>query len=300
MAGVIGTGRSVGVSRPNGTARRRNVAVAGVPTTYVEGGPPTGPAVVFLHGNPGTADTWGGLIDAVGAFARCIAPDMPGYGSDSVAADFEYTSEGYSRHLAALLDALGVTSAHLVGHDLGGVWGLGWAAAHPNQLASLTLMSIGALPGYRWHRYARLYRIPVVGELLLRTAYKEAVARVLRAGATDAPPHWFVEDVVRQYRDRRTQRAVLAFYRATPDLGSTTAAAATALRDRDPPTLVIWGDGDPYVPARYADVQKAFFPRAETMVLPGSGHWPFIDDPEAVTSAVVPFLRRQVQEPDNA
>jgi pimeloyl-ACP methyl ester carboxylesterase len=287
----------VGVAGARHVATRKNAVVAGVSSSYVEAGPPTGATVVFVHGNPGSADTWHDLIESVAAFARCIAPDMPGYGPVGPAADFEYTIEGYERHLAALLDTLGVSSAHIVGHDLGGVWGLAWAAAHPRQLASLTLMSIGALPGYRWHRYARLYRIPVIGELLLRGATKQAVARVLRSGSTHDPPDWFVEDVVRQYRDRGTQRAVLAFYRGIPDLGSRSAAAASALRDRNPPTLVIWGAGDPYVPVRFAEMQKTYFPRAETFVLPGSGHWPLVDDPEAITGAVVTFLREQLQMP---
>jgi pimeloyl-ACP methyl ester carboxylesterase len=161
-------------------------------------------------------------------------------------------------------------------------------------------MNMGALPGYRWHRYARLYRIPVMGELVLRSATKRAVASVLRSGSTHEPPDWFVEEVVRQYRDRGTQRAVLAFYRGIPDLGERTVAAASALRAANPATLVIWGAGDPYVPARFAEVQKTYFPRAETLVLSGSGHWPFIDDPEAITNAVVAFLRVQVEMPDGA
>jgi pimeloyl-ACP methyl ester carboxylesterase len=274
---------------------RTSTVVHGVPTTYVETGPPDGPAVVFLHGNPGSADSWGSLLEPVSAFVRCIAPDMPGYGpADDGASRFDYTIEGYERHLAALLDALGVTSAHIVGHDLGGVWGLAWAAAHPDRLASLTLMSIGAMPGYRWHRYARLYRVPIVGELVLRTAYKGAVKRVLAAGSTHEPPDSFVAEVLRQYRNRGTQRAVLAFYRGIPDLGARTVEIASGLRDRNPPTLVIWGAGDPYVPARFADVQKDFFPRAETIVVAGSGHWPLVDEPEAVTGAIVTFLNTRL------
>lgn len=288
----------VGVAHSSHVASRKNVVVAGVRTSYLEAGPPTGATVVFLHGNPGSADTWHAMMAPVAAFARCIAPDMPGYGPGDKPPDFEYTIEGYARHLGGLLDTLGATSAHLVGHDLGGVWGLAWAATHPSQLESLTLMNIGALPGYRWHRYARLYRIPVIGELLLRGATKRAVARVLRSGSTHEPPDWFVEDVVRQYRDRGTQRAVLAFYRGIPDLGVRTVSAASALRDANPATLVIWGAGDPYVPARFAEMQKTYFPRAETFVLPGSGHWPFVDDPEAITNSVVAFLRVQLQMPD--
>jgi pimeloyl-ACP methyl ester carboxylesterase len=273
---------------------RMRAVVGGVPTTYVEAGPPDGPVVVFLHGNPGSADSWAHLIEPVAAFARCICPDMPGFGPGDESTGFDYSLEGYRRHLAALLDQLGVTSAHVVGHDLGGIWGLAWAAEHPDRLASLTLMSIGAMPGYRWHRYARLYRIPVVGELVLRSAYKGAIKRVLAEGSTHEPPDWFVTEVLRQYRNRETQRAVLAFYRGIPDLGARTVEMASALRDRNPPTLVIWGAGDPYVPARFADVQKDFFPRAETFVLPGSGHWPLVDDPEAVTGAIVTFLKRHL------
>ena len=82
----------------------------------------------------------------------------------------------------------GVRRVQLVVHDLGGPWGLAWAASRPTGLLSLTLVSIGALPGYRWHRYARLYRIPVLGELVLATANRSAVARVLQRGSRRPVP----------------------------------------------------------------------------------------------------------------
>lgn len=287
-----------GPSQPSETSRRHRLAIAGVETSFIAAGPETDHTVVFVHGNPGSGDSWRALIDSVATFARCIAPDMPGYGESDKPAEFEYTIDGYARYLAALLEMLDTTSVHIVGHDLGGVWGLAWAASHPRQLASLTLMSIGALPGYRWHRYARMYRIPVLGELVLRGATRRAVAPVLGRGSQHAPPESFVDEVVRQYQDPGTQNAVLAFYRATNDLGASTAAAGAALRDVDPATLVIWGAGDPYVPVRFAERQREFFPRAEIVVLPTSGHWPLVDDPEAVTAAVVAFLRKQIRSQD--
>jgi pimeloyl-ACP methyl ester carboxylesterase len=286
----------VGPSQPPDRALRSQLVVAGVETSFLAAGPETDHAVVFIHGNPGSGDSWQGLIEPVAAFARCIAPDMPGYGESDRPADFEYTIDGYARHLGALLETLDIASVHIVAHDLGGVWGLAWAASHPRQLASLTLMDIGAMPGYRWHRYARLYRMPVVGELLLRGATRRAVAWALRYGSQHEPPEWFVGQVVRQYQDPGTRRAVLAFYRATQDLGASTVAAATALRDVNPATLVIWGAGDPYVPVRFAELQREFFPRAEIVVLPTGGHWPLLDDPEVVTAAVVAFLRNQFLE----
>ena len=105
----------------------------------------------------------------------------------------------------------------------------------------------------------------------------------------------FVDDVIAQYRDSGTRRAALGFYRSRPDLGAVTVAAAEAIRPTDPPTLVVWGGGDPYVPARFADLQAQYFPRAQVVVLPESGHYPLVDDPEAVADAVVPFLRTSME-----
>jgi pimeloyl-ACP methyl ester carboxylesterase len=275
--------------------RRTEVLVDGVRTSVlVAGSQEDDVAVVFLHGSSGLGRDWTPLLETVGGFARCMAPDMPGYGASDKPADFPYTVEGYARHIDGLLGMFGVRRAHLVTHDLGGPWGLAWAASRPEELVSLTLMGIGVLPGYRWHRYARLYRIPVIGELVLVTAGPRAVARVIQRGSQRPVPEWFVDEIVSEYRDPGTRRAVLAFYRATQDLGAATVASAGALRSADLPTLVIWGAGDPYVPVRFAEVQRQFFPRAEIVVLPHGGHWPLLDDPEAVTHAVVGFLKAQI------
>lgn len=73
----------------------------------------------------------------------------------------------------------------------------------------------------------------------------------------------------------------------------------TALRPLDLDCLVIWGKCDPYVPWVYADIQKQTFPRATVVVLEDSGHWPFIDNPPAVSSALLPFLRRVTAQSKN-
>ena len=278
-----------------GWASRTEVSVEGLRTVVWRGGPSEiDDAVVFVHGNPGSGRDWQPLIERVGTFAPCVAPDMPGYGETDKPADFDYSIDGYARHLGAVLDALTIGTAHLVVTDLGGPWGLAWAASSPARLGSLTMIGIGALPGYRWHQFARLYRIPVVGELVLRTASRRAVAYSLGLGSRRGVPDGFVDDVLAQYRDPGTRRAALAFYRSTPDLGAATVSAAEALAPINPPTLVVWGGGDPYVPARFANLQTRYFPGARVVVLPDSGHWPLVDDPEAVIDAVVPFLRSRV------
>jgi len=278
-----------------GGLTQTDVQVHGVRSTVLVGGPSSAEAaVVFVHGSAGSGRDWEALMSKVSTFARCVAPDMPGYGDADKPEDFDYTTEGYARHLGAVLDALAVRRAHLVLHDLGGPWGLAWAAADPAALASLSLINIGSLPGYRWHRFARIYRRPILGEILLASTTRPGIALVLRQGNPRGLPGSFIDHVARQYRDARTRRAVLRFYRATPDLGAVTELAAMSLREVSPPTLVIWGARDPYIPVRYAEAQRQYFPGAEIVILPRSGHWPFVDDPEGVADALLPFLRLQL------
>ena len=137
------------------------VSVRGVRSPVLAAGPPDGAeAVVFVHGNPGPADDWRDLLPRAGELGRAIAPDMPGYGRAGKPKDFSYSVDGYAAYLAALLDQLGTTHAHIVAHDFGGPWALAWAARHPGALASATLINSGAVIGYRWHRYARIWRTP--------------------------------------------------------------------------------------------------------------------------------------------
>src|SRR5262249_27962757 len=122
----------------------RQVVVRGVRSPVTEdGASESTEAVVFVHGNPGSAQDWEFAISSVAEFARVIAPDMPGYGSADRPRDLPYTVKGYADHLAGILAQLGVSRVHLVVHDFGGPWGLQWALDNPDALASVTLIDTG-------------------------------------------------------------------------------------------------------------------------------------------------------------
>lgn len=166
--------------------RSSEITVAGVSSPVIEAGPADVPeAVVFVHGTPGAGHDWDVLINAVSGFARAVAPDMPGFGGADKPKDFDHTVDGYARHLGGILDQLGVTRAHLVLHDFGGSWGLAWALAHPEALASVTLINTGVLIDYSWHKYARVWRTPVAGEVL-QAATSRLGFRQLAAARTRA------------------------------------------------------------------------------------------------------------------
>lgn len=274
-------------------AERGRFGVAGTEARLVQAGPAeSDEAVVFLHGNPGSADDWGRLVGAVGETGmRAVAFDLPDFGETVAPAGFEYTNSGYAAFVGEAVAALGIERVHLVLHDLGGPIGMVWAATSPDAIASVTLIDTGVLPGYKWHRLARVWRTPVVGEVFMATATRGAFRFLLNRSEPRGLPRAFTDGMYDHY-DRRTRRAVLKVYRDTDDPGSAGVAFAEEMAPRDIPALVIWGEHDAYLPAEYATRQRDAFPSAEVHVLPASGHWPFADAPETVERLVLEFLAR--------
>jgi pimeloyl-ACP methyl ester carboxylesterase len=272
----------------------QQLVVAGIRTVVYDSAPQAGgEAVVFVHGNPGPSDDWERLAPAVATFARSIAMDLPGFGRAEHPYNFDFSVEGYAGYLGLLLEQLGVTRAHLVLHDFGGPFGLAWAVAHPEKFASVTLINTGMLIGYRWHTFARIWQTPVLGELAQLSSSPQLLKTALNRLNPKPFPDAFVERIA-SYADWGHKRAVLELYRASRDPDALVARYAPEASKLDRPACVIWGTSDPFIPAKLAERQREVFPRAEVHKLPGLGHWPFVDDPEAVLALLLPFLRAQV------
>jgi pimeloyl-ACP methyl ester carboxylesterase len=218
---------------------------------------------------------------------------MPGFGEADKPRDFDYQVASYAAFIESARRQLGIERMHLVGHDFGGPFSLLWALQHQDAFASALLINTGVLLGYRWHRMARLWRTPVVGEIVQMLVTEGGWRRNMKATNKRPLPD---EDVTRMYRDydRGTRRAVLKLYRATGDPGDVADELAAAFRELDRPALVIWGARDPFIPVEQAERQRESFPSARVAILEESGHWPFLDDPERVAAEVVPFMRERL------
>ena len=270
----------------------RHLVVNGVHSPVLIGGTEaTGEAVVFVHGNPDAGSDWEPLMKHVAEFAAVVAPDMPGFGGADKDAAQDYTLAAYGAHLGGVIDQLGIGRVHLVAHDFGGPFALTWAAANPGKVASVTLINTGVLLDYNWHRLARIWRIPVVGELFMRATTRYAARFVIRHDNPGLPQEW-VNRIVEHLLPAGTKRAVLRLYRSTRQEDMD--ALVEPLRDRDPDTLVVFGAADVYIPVEQAERQRRVFPRARVETLPGVGHWAWLEQPDQVASLVVPFLRERV------
>ncbi|MCW2996755.1 MAG: alpha/beta hydrolase [Solirubrobacterales bacterium] len=240
--------------------------------------------VLYVHGVPTSADDWPAFLQRTGG----LAPDLPGFGRSGKRGDGDYTMHRYASWLERFLEDRGVDRFSLVVHDWGGI-GLVLAQRFPERVERLVVMNaVPLLPGYRWHRLARVWRTRILGELFMGSVSRFTIKQLTReSNATKGPmPDAWLDHVIAHF-DQGTQRAILRLYRSADpeDL----AAAGAQLGTLTCPTLVLWGDRDPYIPASFADVYAAAIPGAELVRLPDAGHWPWLDRPDAVDT-VAAFL----------
>jgi pimeloyl-ACP methyl ester carboxylesterase len=249
--------------------------------------PGEGTPIVYCHGNPTHGEDWIPFLERGGP---AVAIDMPGWGRSDRPdpARFDYSMEGLSAFVERCLGELGVERRRLVVHDWGSLM-LIPAQRRPELLEKLVVLNgVPLTPGFRWHWVAQIWRRRPLGELANATATRRGTALTLRQARGDRSPmpDEFVEMVWRHW-DRGTSRAILRLYRdADPDR---LAAAGKDLGRIECPSLVIWGDRDPYLPTRFGEAFASAIGDAELDVRPGAGHWPWIDDP-GVVDRVVEFL----------
>jgi pimeloyl-ACP methyl ester carboxylesterase len=271
----------------------RRIVVDGLSTSVLVGGvgKPGEAAVVFVHGNPDAGSDWMPLMTQVAEFATVVAPDLPGFGAADERPDGDYTIYSYAQFLDGVIRQLGIERVHLVAHDFGGPFAAAWAADHPGDVASVTFINtVLRLGSYRWHRMARLWRTPVIGELVMRGTSRTFGTRLLAWENPGLPRQW-VDIIVGHLLPQKTRRAVLRLYRSTRSADMVDLAAR--LREQDHNALVLFGDADAYIPVGQAHLQVQVFPRAEIRVLPGLGHWCWLESTDEVAPHVVGFLRSQ-------
>jgi pimeloyl-ACP methyl ester carboxylesterase len=244
---------------------------------HVMAGGTGGETIVYLHGED-RAGAWQPFHDLLADAGFAVyAPDLPGFGR-SQRMDCREDVSDYAFLLLDWLDAAGLRPVHLVGLSLGGWVAAEAAALDCSYMRTLTLVDpLGLeLPGIElpdvfllspadW--LTLLYADPAAaGRRLAEPLDEESLTASVRGRVTFARLAWNPY-VVDTKLARRLHRARV-------------------------PAFILWGESDRFIPARAAERWRDVLPGAEIHILPGCGHLPPAECPEAFTRAVLSFIGR--------
>lgn len=246
-----------------------------------------GTPVVFIHGFGASMYGWRYQLPAVlGAGYRVIAFDNLGFGfSDKPA--HGYTNAAYARLVVALLDSLGVSSAVLVGHSMGGAIAAEVALAHPDRVRGMVLIDAAGY-GFHWPGVLRIARWPFVGAVVTAFRGRWFTGRIMRS--TFADPRKVTEADVDQYyapvagsQYGRALRGVLREFRFD-SLAGRLGAVQT-------PTLIMWGNADRWIGLADGTRFARDLPRSEFVMLEHTGHDAPDESPDQVNPLLLAFLK---------
>jgi haloalkane dehalogenase len=273
----------------------RYADVGGLRLAYVEAGPPDGPPVLLLHGEPSWSFLYRKVMPVLaGAGLRAIAPDLIGFGRSDKPA--EVTEHSYARHVewirAFAFDALGLSGVTLVGQDWGGLIGLRLVAEHPGRFARVVAANTGLPTGDQpmpdvWLRFREV----------VRTAPALNVSRLVQSGCQTTLPPEVLAAYDAPFPDASyaaAARAMPELVPATPDNPASAAnrAAWRQLSTWDKPFLVAFSDRDP-ITGPMAPVLKRAMPGAAGRahpVLEGAGHFLQEDAGEKLGAIIAAFV----------
>jgi 3-oxoadipate enol-lactonase/4-carboxymuconolactone decarboxylase len=253
------------------------VEIRGLATHVAVDGPPGAPALLLVHSLGTNLHVWDAQVAGLAAGFRVVRFDFRGHGLTEVGAG-PCTIDELAADALAVLDALGIATAHVGGVSIGGMIAQAIAARAPARVRSLILCGTALA-------------IPPPEMWLTRAATVRAEGLAAIADAT------LVRWVSPAYLASPAGRGLRAILLRTHPEGYAAAAAALATADLSRttpelriPTLVIVGELDPATPVASAEAVRDAIPGARLVVIPGAAHLPLLDHADAVTAAVRGFL----------
>jgi len=256
---------------------------------YAAGTRGAGEPVLFLHGFPTSSHLWGDVVRYMPAGHRLIVLDQLGFGRSDRPSGAAVGVEAHARRALAVLDALNVPVACLVGHDLGGAVAQ-WLAVHaPSRVSRLALVSsVGFDAWPRWKtRVAR--SLGAVARLLPAPLLAGEAYAALVAGFSDRDEGRRALDVfLRPFAQAPGREALLAHLSAQrPE--ETAALDLGAIRA---PTAVVHGAHDPFVPVAIAHRLHRAIGASTLDIIAGARHFAPVDAPDRVAAVVEALLKR--------
>lgn len=253
----------------------------------------TGETIVFVHGTPSWSFDYRNVIRQLTPHYRCIAIDHIGFGLSDKPRHYDYTTQNHSLTLEKFILEKKLDNLTLVVHDFGGPIALNFAIRHPEKIKRLVVLNSWLWSSRHDPDFIKLSRV-------LKSPLLPILYRYLNFSPRFVLPNSFGDHKVpkpilahytRPFADRTQREGALAFARSLlydqawfEELWNQRRAIA------DTPVLFIWGMKDPVIRHHHLTKFESGFPRAKTLKLETSGHFPQEEQPDRVAGAIRSFI----------
>jgi pimeloyl-ACP methyl ester carboxylesterase len=252
----------------------------------------SGPTVLLLHGFPTWSYDYAEMASDLAADHDVITMDFLGYGASDKPGSYSYSVDESADTVEDLVAHLGLTSVRLVVHDYGGIVGQELVdranrGVLPFAIEHLTMLNSGIVySAYRPTRMQKLLILPVVGKLLAGQVSAARVRSALDAvRGTPLSDREFDDLWLGMSRDDGHKRSHLLIKYNT-ERAAHHRRWESALADWAGPLHLVWGLADPVSGGHVLELAVKVLPQASVTQLPGVGHYPSSEAPEAVAAAV--------------
>ncbi len=288
------------------TVRHQRVDLDGIGVFYRDAGPERAPALLLPHGYPCSSFQFRHFMPAMADRWRLVAPDLPGFGySDTPDPQrFTYDFTGYADLLDRFVDALGLTHFALYLHDYGSQIGLRLAMKRPERVVALIIQNGDVYEDQLGPKYGTL-------KSYWANPTPDARAKLVEAVSEEGFRDEFIGEIDARLVDRMPPDLwKLSWSLMTPDRREIMVALMEGLRENlewfpryqaylrehRPPTLIVWGPQDGYMPEGAARAYIRDLPDAELHLLDG-GHWALETHLDEVVILARDFLTRVHRTP---
>jgi pimeloyl-ACP methyl ester carboxylesterase len=257
------------------------------------------PPALFVHGLGGSSSNWSALMRRLEDRVTCEALDLPGFGHSPPPDDGNYSIGGHARAVVRLLEASGRGPVHLFGNSLGGAVATKVAAARPDLVRTLTLIS-PALPEVPPQRSAwptGILGLPGVPALLTRATRDWPAERRTQQllSLCYGDPANVSEEAFAEHASEYERRMALPYFWDALSRSARGIVDAYTLGGQHnlwrqaervlAPTLLVYGGRDKLVSFRMAYRAARTFRDSRLLTLPDSGHVAMMEHPDAVARA---------------
>ena len=274
----------------SGGLRFRQVSTAAGEISICEAG--SGPATLMIHGLGATKASFLPTLAALAPTHRAIAVDLPGFGDSVKPLRAPYHPPYFAGAMCALLDALELKSAHIVGNSMGGRVALELGLRFPERVRRLALLA----PSLAWRRsrpWAPALRLVAPKLGLVQPAPRRVVEAIVQRVVPGAETAWTAAGVDEFLRSYLTPRGRAAFYTAARNIYLEEPHGPkgfwTRLPELQAPSLFVWGRQDKIVPIGFQAHVREALPRAEHLEL-DCGHVPQLERPRELHRVLLNFL----------